>query len=182
MRNKKTDTDQNKNRIKFRALDVVIIVLVLASLVGVYFRYNIVDMIVGARNLDDYAITFEIKDIQDSTKDKFELGNKIYYRSNGELLGELIPVTENSDAPVSHTHAIKTVIPAGENKAVEVYYPLDEGRIDVLARMTCKGRLSDNGGFLVGGTEYITPGQTLSVMTDYVTFDITITSISLIEQ
>ena len=180
MKNKKADMEQNKNRVKFRALDVVIIVLLLASLVGVYFRYNIVDMLVGGRNLDDYAVSFEIKDIQDATKDKFEIGNKIYYRSNGDLLGELIPVTENSDAPVRHTPAIKSVVPTGTNEVVEIAYP--EGtRIDVSARMMCKGRLSDDGGFLLDGTEYIAPGQSISVMTDYVTFDIVVTGITLIE-
>ena len=178
MKNKRTSTE--KNRIKFRALDVVIIVLILASVVGVYFRYNIVDLIAGGRNLKDYAVSFEIKDIQDSTKDKFELGNKIYYKGNGELLGELMAVTENSDAVVHHTPAIKTVIPEGTTEAIEISYP--EGtRIDVSARMSCKGKYSEESGFLLGGTNYIAPGQTISVMTDYVTFDIIITDISLIE-
>ena len=178
MKNKKTDT--NKNRIKFRALDVAIIVLILASLVGIYFRYNIVDMLAGGRNLKDYAISFEIKDIQDETKDKFQLGNKIYYRSNGELLGELIAVTDNSDTPIHHTPAIKTIIPEGKTEAIEISYP--EGtRIDISARMACVGRVSDDGGFLVGGTDYIAPGQTISVMTDYVTFDIIITDISPVD-
>lgn len=178
MKNKKTDSD--KNRVKFRALDAVIIVLILASVIGVYFRYNLMDMIVGRHNLQDYTVSFEIKDIQDATKDKFELGNKIYYRGSGELLGELVAATENSDAVVHHTPAIKTVIPDGENEAVEVSYP--EGtRIDISARMICKGKFSDGVGFLVDGTEYLAPGQTVSVMTDYVTFDIIITDISPVE-
>ena len=180
MKNKNIETEKNKNRIRFKALDAVIIILLLASLIGVYFRYNIADVIIGGRNLNDYTISFEIKDIQDSTKDKFEVGNKIYYRSSGDLLGELIPATENSETPVHPTPATKLIIPPGKTEVEEVHYP--EGtRIDISARMMCKGRISDDGSFLLGGTEYIAPGQTISVMTDYVTFDIIITKIELIE-
>ena len=177
---KNIKTDQEKNRVKFRALDVVIVVLILASVVGIYFRYNLMDMIVGSHNLQEYAVSFEIKDVQYATKDKFELGNKVYYKSSGEQLGELISVVENSDAVVHPTPANKIVIPDGKNEAVEVSYP-DGTRIDISARMICKGKYSDGVGFLVDGTEYLAPGQTISVMTDYVTFDIIITDIYLIE-
>ena len=178
MINKKTDSE--KSRVRFRALDIVIVVLILASVVGVYFRYNLKDMLIGSRNLQNYVVSFEIKDVQDATKDKFEIGHKVYYYGNGELLGELIAVTENSDAAVHHYPAVKTVVPNGQTEVVEVKYP--EGtRIDISARMMCKGKYTEGAGFLVDGTEYIAPGQTISVMTDYVTFDMIITQIVPIE-
>ena len=64
----------NKNKAKkentlprFSVLDAVIIIVVIAAICGIYFRYNIMEMISARRNIKEYTIEFSIDNINSST-------------------------------------------------------------------------------------------------------------------
>ncbi|MBQ8848915.1 MAG: hypothetical protein IJ011_01115 [Clostridia bacterium] len=178
MRKKRVkDTENTNNGVKFRALDVVIIILILTAVAGVYFRYNILDMLTGNKNLKDYVVSFEISDILYSTENYINVGDKVYYNNDsGEELGTLIEASEDAKNALIVVPAIKNFIPDGENRAVEVSYPVNT-RIDASGRMKCRGTYSEDGGFLVGGTDYLAAGDKIAVKTDLVTVEITVTNI-----
>lgn len=177
---KKNHVDEAERvSVKFKALDVVIIILILTAIVGVYFRYNILDTLTGNRNLKDHIVSFEISDIQYKTENYINVGDKVYY-NNGEELGTLIEASEDAKNALIVIPAIKSFVPEGENRAVEVSYPVNT-RIDASGRMMCRGTYSKENGFLLKGTDHIAAGDKISVKTDLVTVEITVTSITAVD-
>ena len=51
-----------------------------------------------------------------------------------------------------------------------------------IGTIKCDCAVSENGSFLLGGSLYLAPGQTYTVCTEKVTFDITITAIEEISE
>ncbi len=179
---KKSINAEKKDRsgLKIKALDVVIIVLLVAVVAGVYFRYNILDMLTGSRNLKEYTVSFEIKDIQYKTENYINVGDKVYYYDSSEELGTLIEASEDAKNALIVVPSTKTFVPEGTNQAVEVAYPSNT-RIDATGRMVCKGTFSDQSGFLFKGKEHIAPGDVISVKTELVTVNIIVTDIAPVE-
>ncbi len=181
MRKKQKNNEENvKSGARIKALDVVIILLIITVTVGVYVRYNVLDMLTGNRNLKDYNLSFEINDIQYKTKNYINVGDKVYFYDSGEELGTLVGVTDDALNALSDTPAVKSFVPDGEISAVEVSYP-EYTRIDAKGRMSCKGTYSAENGFLLYGTKHISPGDTISVRTNLVTVNIIVTEITAVE-
>ena len=87
----KTVNETSKKRSpRFSVLDAVIILLVIVAVAGVYFRYNIIGFISGAQNLEDYAISYSIKDIRYTTPNYINVGDEVYFADDGEHFGTLI--------------------------------------------------------------------------------------------
>ena len=66
---KKSKVDGVKERRfpKFHVLDAVIIILVIAIVAGVYFRYNVVDQLGNLKNQQEATVTFSVKNIKADT-------------------------------------------------------------------------------------------------------------------
>ncbi len=178
MKNKKEKKITNAPR--FGVLDAVIILLVIVAVVGVYFRYNILDFVSQARDIKDYTVSYSIENIRYTTPNFINVGDKVYFSDNGDDFGELIAVSENMGA--------LSITPASEyftkstGEIVEVLYPDSQSRVDANGRLVCEGRYSDEGGFLVNGSTYIAAGQTVSVKTEYVSLTIRIDDIVALEE
>lgn len=176
---KKTDEKEIKTRKipKFGVLDAVIVLLVIVAVVGVYFRYNIVELISNTKNLGDYTVSFSIENIRYTTPNFVDVGDNVYFASDDEDFGTLINVSENMGAlnitPASEMFTNST------GEIVEVFYPNSESRIDASGRLSCKGRYSDDGAFLVNGSTYIASGQYVNVKTEFITVTIRIDDITL---
>ena len=56
MNNKDKKSTSEKALPRFGVLDAVIIILVIAAICAVYFRYNIMDMISEKRNLKEFTV------------------------------------------------------------------------------------------------------------------------------
>lgn len=175
------ETEKKNSSVRFRALDVVIIILILASVVGVYFRYNILDVLTGNRNLKDYIVSFEINGMLYSTENYINVGDKVYYNNgNGKELGTLIEASEDAKNVLIVRPAIKSFVPEGSDRSVEVSYPNDT-RIDASGRMICRGSYSADSGFLVGGIDHLSAGDRIPIKTNLVTVEITVTNIEAVE-
>ena len=162
---------------KFGVLDAIIILLIIVAVIGVYFRYNIVDLITNTKNLDEYTVNFSIENIRYSTPNYVDVGDDVYFVSDNEKFGTLINVSENMGA-LSITPASE-LFTTSTGEIIEVFYPNSESRISAEGRLNCSGRYSDDGGFLVNGSTYIASGQYVNVKTEYVTVTIRIDEISL---
>ncbi|MBQ2999916.1 MAG: hypothetical protein IJD64_05580, partial [Clostridia bacterium] len=107
----------------------------------------------------------------------------IYYSEDGEKLGELMAHTEDSTDPLRQEIASEYFVDQN-GTTVEVYYPDSDSmdtRINVSGRILCKGSYSEDGGFLVNGSKYLAPGQTIKVQTELVTVTLVVQDITLLE-
>ena len=108
------------------------------------------------------------------------VGDRVVFASSGEELGTLIAESNgNSNIALSVTPASEFFTDDG--KIIEVFYPNNESRVDVKGRLQCRGTYSDDGGFLVNGSTYLSAGQTVKVRTELVSLELRILDIEPIE-
>ena len=176
--NKTNDIDKKSNREspRFGALDFVIILVVIISIIGIYFRFNLVDTITQTANSKNYVVSFSIENIRYTTPNYVNIGDKLYISSSEEYLGEVIAASnEMSNNALSVTPSSEAFIENGEY--IEVYYPNSESRVDADGRFMCVGTYTDSKGLIINNSTHITAGQTLTVQTELVTLFIEIVSI-----
>ena len=183
IKKKEEGKSEKKKFPKIHVLDVVIILLVIAVLAGVYFRYNVFDSIGNLQSQSEVQITFSIKNIKDSSKHYVEIGDNVYFKSDGKEFGTIMESTENSDVALIVTPAWENFI-ADEGKDmgkyISVNYPQGT-RVDAEGKIKCSGVITADGTFLLGGSRYISAGQTETICTERATFEITVLSIEKID-
>lgn len=170
---KKMKKDNKKAH--FNVVDAVIILLVLSIAVGVFFRGRIVEKLWAQTQSADYVVSFSIEDIKYTTPTYINVGDKVYFADNGELIGEFMSESDNANA-LNITPASKYFYDSNAN-VVEVFYPDGETRVDAKGRILCKGYYGEDGGFSVDGRHYLAPGQSINVKTELVSVTINIMSI-----
>ena len=176
---KKHDAEPMTRKAKFGILDVVIILLIITCVLGVYFRYNILDLLNNDKNMKEYAISYSIEDIRYSTPDSVHINDAVYFADDETQLGTVMEASQGSALALSVRPAEKTFL-SDKGTMEKVSYP-NETRVDAKGRLLCKGSYSDDGGFLVNGSRYISAGQSIYVYTELVTVSITITDIQPVE-
>lgn len=178
-KNKEKRVVKEKSPYRFRALDAVIILLILTAVIGVYFRYNILDQLTNNKDHQDYTVSFSIENVRYTIDEYMKIGDQVYFVDDGELMGALI-----SESKEMSTRAL-SITPASEffmdedGTMKEVLYPNNESRVDAKGRIQCRGLYTEDGGFLLNGSKYLSAGQTVSVRTETVTVDIVIQNIEL---
>ena len=160
-------------KVKIKILDVVIILLIITSFIGIYFRYSLMDMFTGNKNLKDYTVSFEISDIRYTTEEYFNIGDKVRFFEDETELGVIIEAAEDTKNALIVVPSVKTFIPENGEQPIEIPYP-ENTRIDASGRLLCQGSYSTDSGFLVGGKKYIAPGDRFTIKTDVVTVEIEI--------
>lgn len=166
---------------RFGVLDAVIILLVIAAACGIYFRYNIMDMISARKNIKDYSIEFSIDNINASTTRFIKENDEVRFADNNERLGVLVL----SKDPNVISKDILNITPASEifnkdGEVIEVFYP-ENTRVNATGRIQCSGTYSENGIFLVNGSTSISSGEVIDIHTDEVTVSIRILDIKPID-
>ena len=180
MAKKEKNVTVSKKTAHFNVVDAVIIVLVIAVALGIYFRFNIIERLWAQSNTDDYAVSFSVKDIRYTTPTYINVGDKVYFADSSEFFGTVMSESENVNA-LNITPASKYFTDSNGN-IVEVFYPDGESRVDAKGRVQCAGYYTEDGGFTIDGRTFIAPGQTVTVNTELVTLTVTVTSIDLITE
>jgi len=180
-KSKKIDTEEAvvaKKRPRLGFLDIAIIFLVIIAILGIYFRFDLIDTLTKNANTQNYVVSFSVKDIRYTTPNYIDVNDSVYFSSTGELFGTLIQESdEMSNIALSVTPASKLFLDNGE--FVEVFYPNNESRVDANGRLVCKGVYSADGGLLINSSTHITSGQYISVKTELVSFTMIITNIEV---
>ena len=180
MKNKENKKEgRGKRAPKIYLLDFVIILLVIAMGLGIYFRYSLYDLFGNSKNQTESIVSFSIKNIKDTTSYYIDIDDKLYVKDDGSYIGTIMANTENSERPLSESPAVEVIYDDGEY--VTVSYP-NGTRIDAKGRFTCSGIFGSDGSFMLNGDEYIAPGQTFTVCTERVTVDITILDIQKVAE
>ena len=166
---------------RFGVLDAVIILLIIVAVVGVYFRYNIIDFISNMRNLENYTVSYSVENVRHTINNYVNIDDEVYFADDGELFGTLINSGENNVEPMRAMPASQ-YFTKSNGEIVSITYPDNEqSRVDITGRLVCIGNYTEDGGFLVNGKTYIAAGQYINVQTEYVTFTIRIEEIALYE-
>ena len=174
MKKDKIKTEKSKKLPRFGALDAFIILVVIVIIVGVFFRYRLLDVLNAQQNLNDYNVSFSVENVRYTTPDYINVGDVVYFKDSGAELGVITNESENMGA--------FTVAPASEmftdsnGNMIEVHYP-NETRVSINGKMICSAQVSETGGILINGNTYLAPGQTVDVTTELVTMTIQINNI-----
>ena len=76
----KVKTPRPQKQHRFNAIDAVIILLVILAVLGVYFRYSIIDFLTNDKNNAEYIVTFSIDNVINTTPSNYmSVGDKLYY-------------------------------------------------------------------------------------------------------
>ena len=174
MSKNKIKSEKSKKLPRFGALDAFIILVLIVAIVGVFFRYKLLDVLTAQQNLNDYSISFSVDNVRYTTPDYINIGDVVYFDENGAELGVITNESENKGA--------FSVAPASElftdsnGNVIEVHYP-NETRVSISGKLVCSAKVSETGGILVNGTTYVAPGQTIDVNTELVSMTIQINNI-----
>lgn len=169
--------EKEKRTPRFGVLDAVIILLVVFLIAGIYFRSNIIEWVANQRNVREYTVTFAVDNIRYTTPNYINVGDLVTFASSGEEFGTIIEESDGmSNIALSVTPARELFTDDGE--VIEVFYPNNESRVDVKGRLQCRGTYSEDGGFLVNGSTYLSAGQTVTARTELVTLELRILEIS----
>ena len=175
---KKEFAQSAKRNVHFNVIDALIIILLIAVVLGVYFRFNVVESLKAEEKTEAYTVSFSVENIRYTTPSYVSVGDAVYFADTGEVFGVLISESENQSV-LSITPSSEIFIDSAGN-VKEVFHE-EETRIDARGRIECRGIYTEEGGFCIDGTRYIAPGQTVEINTELVTLVITVTSIDKVE-
>lgn len=173
--------EKAKNKaLKIKALDIVIVLLVLLAVLGVYFRYNSLNIFENKSNTEQYTISFSIENIRYSTPEHLHVGDCAYFQDSGELLGTFMAESENMENIALKCTAASEYFMDETGTWVEVSYPQDT-RVQAEGKLLCNGIKTENNTFLVNGSVFLAANQIVAIQTETVTLSILITDIQLAE-
>ena len=152
---------------RFGILDAVIILLVISVVVGIVFRYNLFKTFTELKDLNEFAISFSVKNIESTTQYEIDIGDGVYFKDSGEHLGKIMKSSDASGEALNISPSTQTFIENGS--AITVAYPINT-RIDATGRIKCEGKLSSDGTFLLNGSDYLSAGQTYVICTQQIIF------------
>lgn len=163
---------------KFGILDALIILLVIAVVVGIYFRYSFFDTLSNMRNMKECYVTFKTGNVTVNTTRELSDGDRVYLKSDNSTFGTLTVKSEEISTVIQEQPATNTVFKDGKAYA-DIQYPQGVDRALIYGTGVIKSSclINEDGAFLLNGSKYISVGQTYTVCTEKVTFDITVTQI-----
>ncbi len=179
MKKNVTKPEKSKKLPRFGALDAFIILVVIVLIVGIFFRYRLLDVLNAQQNLSDYSVSFSVDNLRYTTPDYINVGDVVYFEDSGAELGVITKESDTNQKPYTVAPATETFTDSNGN-IIDVHYP-NETRVSINGKMICAAQVSETGGILVNGNTYIVPGQTINVRTELVTMTIQIKAVEPIQ-
>lgn len=163
---------ENK-KVRFNAIDALIILLVIALLVGIAYRAVVYDENAEDAKLKEYTVYFKVESIRNTARQYFVAGDIVRMKSTNQTIGVF-------DSVVQHDPAVG----AYNDKGGQIFYPeienpdiYNDTNCFVIGYITVKGEMTDSG-FLLNGDTYISSNSDLEIVTDHIETTIKIISIT----
>ena len=156
-------------------LDVVILLLILAAIASIGYRYYTTTRAADADELDDYVITFRAEGVLPGVVDVLREEEALYL-SGGETLGTLERIPGAMDTAPVISQPTKATLQDSQGNYVSVARP-DRAYLDVEGSVSCRGLQDEQGLFLLNGNKPVTPGQMLTVYTEKATMTVLVTAV-----
>lgn len=167
--------NQKEKKSRLGALDICIILALVACVISVGLRYFSVQNSSVSKNvqLENYIVSFEVYDIRDSSAKNFmNKGTNFYLQETGALIGSLREGITIRDAEKLYE------MPNGEVVLVTNGGTGDLYRVDVEASLECTGTMNESGSFLLNGNQYIGINQELKIYSKYLAITVKVTGIT----
>lgn len=162
---------------RFNIIDFLIILVVLLCVIGLIIRYTtVLDKIGISDRMEQYEVSFTVENLRYTTPSFFDIGDRVYLRDGSNTyMGTLISRENGSTDTLTITLSSQYI--QSDTGFISAYYA-ENTLVDISGRILCDGMLGEDGYFLLGGDVYVAQGQTLSVCTDLVSFDLIVTNIA----
>lgn len=164
-------SNENTKKGRFNAIDAFIILLAIACIVTVAYRFVSTDESLASNNYKEYNVKFAIDSVRASAYPYLVTGDTVRLKSNGKTLGTLSGMNLHIPA-----------VGAYNENGAEVLYPdianptyLNDTRYYSVGYITVKGEMTQ-AGLLVGGV-YVVPNSSLAVVTEHIETTVRIISI-----
>lgn len=171
MKNEK-DKSKHARRFPLNAFDIALILLAILCIVGVFQRNNLQQMFEKDEALENYTLTFEIKQMRSTAAELLVQGTELYLTeadarvSLGTLSGPFNAVPATVYLQDKDGNTVKAVYPEDD------YERLQDGT----GTLNCRGIIHE-GRFLLEGKTYLAVNQAVTAYTENADFEIRITSI-----
>ena len=172
---------KNAKKLRFNAVDILIIFLVVVCIIAAVLRFTVLDDIFENKAEKEYIISFRIDSLTYSQIESIRLateetdieGNWIYLSDGKTKLGEIIKLGEQNK------ETLVFVNDKGENITAEYAEGESEENVTwtVTGTISCFGVYNDTNGFLLNGKLYIASNSELEVFTKYCDFTLTVLDI-----
>ena len=147
---KMSPNDKISKKPHFNIIDLLIVIMVVAIAAAVIVRYDIADKIGKASSEDHVRITLLIRSIREEACNAVSEGDSFIWNQSENLVGEIIR---------------KEVTPAvvySERNDGAIVKNYSELAYDLKCTVDASGSMTEKG-FMLGGTNYLAPGITITV-------------------
>lgn len=162
-------------RVRFTWIDGVIIFLVVICILGVVFRYPIMDKLGLGADYAEYKVGFSITAMDADAVKYLNVGDALYF-ADGQHVGTLGLPSVTSSAALDCRPA-SVYVDNGAGELVWAQYP-EATKVDATGVFECTGAYDSDKNFSIDGKKNIAVGQNITVYTDKVTLNITVTEIT----
>lgn len=158
----------NKAKLRFNAIDLVIIILVVGCIAGLALRYQLINVIHSQSESNGANVSFYLSNIRSSSENYFNEGDTFFLANEDVKLGELLSGFRFEPAAQYNMRSDGTYV---KTAAVN-------GRSDMFGTLKADGRFADSGEFLLNGTKYIAAGSELAIYSKNVEVTVIITDVT----
>ena len=169
MNNYENNEVKQESKSRFNVIDAIIILLILVCVFTILVRCGVLDNLFSNSKLEEYELTFTAKYLRHTDSNAFVNGDTFYEIDSGKLIGVFDKFDSISPASVYENDT--------DGSIIAVSLP-ESTKIDVVGVIACSGRLADDGRFLLNGTDFLAPGKVLTVRSEHIDVEITITAIN----
>jgi hypothetical protein len=149
---------------RFNIIDLVIVIVVIACIVGTVFRSAILEKLSFAASRDEIRISFCAENLTEEQCGAIKKGEKLYFGK--ELFGEILSLTSSSQTVLAYDEEI------GSFKSA-----VDDKLFVLTGELTVKGKNTDHG-FFFGSSTHIGVGKMLNLEGEKCDISILITKIA----
>ena len=183
---KMTEATKSK-KIRFNVVDVIIIVVVVACIIGIVLRFALTKTYQD-QNFGEYWVTFQAEGLSYSQLIGIEQaldegttgGNFVSFAAKNEGIGNLYAITDSELLYIESHNGDRINFEIGENEVKTV--GSDDSWKDasvwyIKGTIICKGEYASDKSFMLNGTTYIASNSTIDVTTKYSEFTLKILNI-----
>ena len=158
-------------------LDLLILLLVVAAIIAIGYRYYTKSRPARADELRNAEIAFEIKDAVFTLPSYVKAGDVLYF-DDGTQIGTVLNNSPEEESTALYVQSATVITTDESGKYVRTSYP-DSSRVDAQGKLRCSVIPETDGSYLLGGSRYITPGTSILVHTETASFYMTVISVTV---
>lgn len=161
-----------KRKIRFNILDAVVVLLIAVLVIAYVMRSNLFNSTLAISESVGMEVSVRVEDVRDFTVSAFSVGDNIYDRETGNLLGTITDITANPSYKTVELDGSQTEDGASRAERLE-----NPGRYNLYITFVGTGKISEEGAY-INGNKLVAPNSGLAISTQKVITDGRIVSVT----